>query len=88
MDEREKRWRAERHVAAMTGFYVHFAIYLAVIALLLIINLLYSSNWWVQWPMFGWGIGVAMHAVMVFGATPGFIRDWQRRKVDELADKM
>ena len=88
MDDREKLLRAERQVAAMTGFYVHVAIYLAVIALLAIINLAFSANWWVQWPLLGWGIGVLMHALLVFGTTPAFVRDWQRRKVDELKDRM
>ena len=88
MDDREKLRRAERQVAAMTGFYVHLAVYLAVIALLAIINMTASSNWWVQWPLLGWGIGVLAHAAMVFGDTPGFIREWQRRKVEELKDKM
>ena len=88
MDDREKQWRAERQVAAMTGFYVHLAVYLAVMTLLVVINVAYSTNWWVQWPMFGWGIGVAAHALMVFAVTPGFVRDWQRRKVDQLVDRM
>ncbi|MGI9422521.1 MAG: 2TM domain-containing protein [Hyphomicrobiaceae bacterium] len=88
MDEREKIERARLQVAAMTGFYVHFAIFAVVIAILAVINLAYSSVWWVQWPLLGWGIGVLGHALIVFGSTPTFIQDWQRRKVHELKQKM
>jgi hypothetical protein len=88
MDDREKYERAQQQVAAMTGFYFHLTAFVLVMALLLFINATASSAWWVQWPFLGWGTFVLGHAVIVFGNVPGFISNWQRRKIKELADKM
>ena len=45
------------------GFKIHFAVYVAVNALLIVINLVTTpGKYWFYWPLFGWGIGVAGHA--------------------------
>ena len=88
MEEHEKIARAQQEVEAMTGFYIHLVVYVIVMALLVIINFVFSKTWWVQWPFFGWGIGILAHALAVFGETPRFIKDWQLRKIKELKDKM
>jgi signal transduction histidine kinase len=62
--------RARRRAAAEVGFYVHFACYAGVIALLFVINLLTSPfTPWFLWPAFGWGIGVFSHYMGVFGSA-------------------
>lgn len=72
------RGRAE----AKFGFYVHVAVYAAVIVLLFVINLTTSpGSYWVIWPLMGWGIAVIIHAFSVFGS---------RRKaeiIDRMTDK-
>jgi hypothetical protein len=88
MTEEEKLKRAKRQVAAMTGFYVHLTCFLAVMALLLFINSMGSSGWWVQWPFAGWGAFVLIHGVMVFGQVSEAIRSWQLKKTRELSDRM
>ena len=88
MNEQEKLERAKQHVEAMTGFYIHLAVYVVVMTILLIINLTASPVWWVQWPLLGWGIGLLAHAVLVFGQGPSFVRDWQLRKIQEVKEKM
>jgi len=88
LNEHEKAIRARKEVEAMTGFYIHFAIFTAVMLLLFIINLLSDGGWWVQWPLLGWGAGCAAHAWAVFGSTPRFITDWQLRKIKALKEGM
>lgn len=89
MDEHAKAAKAMQQVEAMTGFYIHLVVFVLVMILLLVINLLATPEvWWVQWPLLGWGLGVALHALAVFGQVPRFIADWQLRKVKELKDKM
>ena len=88
MDEHEKIARAQQQVEAITGFYIHLVAYVIVIALLVVINLAASTTWWVQWPFLGWGIGILAHALVVFGKTPSFIKNWQLKKIKELKDKM
>jgi hypothetical protein len=88
MDEHEKLSRAKQKVEAMTGFYIHLAAFVAVNALLCVINILSGAPWWVQWPILGWGIGIIAHALAVFGSWPKFIANWQVRKIKELKDRM
>ena len=58
---------AKKRVEAKMGFYAHLAIYTAVILFLVIINLVTSpGQLWFHWPLMGWGIAVALHAVAVF----------------------
>lgn len=45
------------------GFKIHFVIYVAVNALLIVINLVTTpGTYWFYWPLLGWGLGVAGHA--------------------------
>ena len=88
MDNHQKKIAdAKKQVAAITGFYVHFAVYAVVIGILALVDAFTGTSWWVQWPALGWGIGVLGHAVGVFGRSPGFLANWQARKVHELANK-
>jgi hypothetical protein len=89
MDEREKIALAQRQVEAITGFYIHFVVFVLVMTLLLVINLkVLDEVWWVQWPLLGWGIGILAHALAVFGQQPRFITNLQLRKIKQLKDKM
>jgi len=52
------------------GVAVHLFVYLAVNALLVGINLTYSSDTlWFIWPLLGWGIGLAGHAWLAYRAV-------------------
>ena len=58
---------AKRRVEAKLGFYIHLAIYVAGSVLVREINLsTYDQYLWFKWPVIGWGIGVAAHALGVF----------------------
>lgn len=49
------------------GLYIHASIYVAVILLLVFIDVLSSPGTiWFHWPMLGWGLAVAIHALAVF----------------------
>ena len=63
----QQRQQAIRRIQAKRGFWVHFAVYLAVNALLVLIWAVTSGGYfWPVWPMLGWGIGVVAHAVSVY----------------------
>jgi len=73
----EQRQGAIRRIQAKRGFRVHFAVYLAVNALLVLIWALTSATYfWPVWPMLGWGIGVVAHGVSVY-ARPKEITEAQ-----------
>ena len=58
MNEQERLALAKRQVGAIKGFYIHLAVFVLVMAVLLAANASVGTRWWVQWPFFGWGIGV------------------------------
>lgn len=67
MKNREMYQRARKRVEAKIGFYKHFAVYIVINILFIIININTSAQFfWFQWPLLGWGIGVVFHALGVF----------------------
>ncbi|GAA3613507.1 2TM domain-containing protein [Flavivirga amylovorans] len=76
--------RARKHVEELKGFYYSLISYCLVIPFLIFIN--YRTSWGFQWfwfPMFGWGIGLAIHAFRVFINDGAFGRDWEKRKIEK-----
>ena len=89
MDEHEKTAKAAKQVEAMTGFYIHLVIFVLVNAALLVVNWLTTPEvWWALWPLLGWGVGVVVHGLAVFGSMPNFVTRWQLRKIRQLKDRM
>jgi hypothetical protein len=85
MDDWAKLEEAKRKLAVMKGFYIHLFAYIAVNIVLLAINLLTTpAVLWFQWPLLGWGIGVAVHAFLAYGRSPGPIAKWEDKKLREL----
>ena len=71
------------------GFYIHATVFVAVMALLFAIDHFTSpGKYWVQWPLLGWGIGLALHALAVFGGFSPLGADWERRKVEERLSRL
>ena len=63
----EQRQQAIRSIKAKRGFWVHFGVYLAVNALLVIIWAMTSAAYfWPVWPILGWGIGVVANGLAVY----------------------
>ncbi len=59
--------RARGRAEAKYGFFVHVAVYAAVMALLVVIDMLTSPGTiWFIWPAIGWGFLVALHGVRVY----------------------
>jgi hypothetical protein len=72
VENQEAYQKAKKRVEAKLGFYIHLAVYVGVNILLIVINLLTSSQYlWFKWPLIGWGIGVLFHALGVFVFSGG-----------------
>ena len=84
MTDAEKEIFARRRVAVILGFYVHAAAFALVMLALFTIDFMIGAGWWVQWPLIGWGLGLLVHGVLVFGQAPRFIHEWYERKVQEI----
>ncbi|TNJ43536.1 2TM domain-containing protein [Tamlana fucoidanivorans] len=76
--------RARKHVEELKAFYCSIASYIIVIPFLIFIN--YKTYWGFKWfwfPMFGWGIGIVIHAFRVFVNDGAFGRSWEKRKIEQ-----
>ena len=50
-------------------FHHHLWSYIIVICALILINIFTPGPWWFQWPMIGWGIGLAFHFMAAYFPT-------------------
>jgi hypothetical protein len=85
MDEEESYKKAKKRVDELRGFYEHLITYVVVNIMLVIINLVTSSDTlWFYWVTIFWGIGVICHAISVYG-KPG--KNWEEKKIKEIMEK-
>jgi hypothetical protein len=89
MNKEDAKYRnALERVRRIRGFYVHLGIYALVNSLLFLINIVTTPGvLWFYWPLFGWGLGVALHALIVFGLGSVFGPDWEEKKMKEFMDE-
>ena len=82
--ENNAYYNAKQKVEGLKGFYGSLISYCVVIPFLIFMNLRYSSNFqWFWFPMFGWGFGLFMKGLRVYG----FASDWEKRKIQEIINK-
>ena len=86
-DDRARYLAAKKRVSAMRGVYLHAAIFAAVMVGLIGLNLYTGGAMWAVWPLAGWGIGLAAHALAVFGRMPKAVANWEDRKMRELTER-
>lgn len=75
--------RAKDRVEKLKGFYGNLISYCCVIPVLIFINLRIGNFQWFWFPMFGWGMGVAFHAIETFG----YGKSWEEKKIREILNK-
>jgi len=82
MSDADRAWAIKR-IREKRAFSVHFGIYLAVNAFLVVIWAFTSRGYfWPIWPMLGWGIGVVAHALTVFTGGMSISEDRIQREID------
>ena len=69
-DEEIER-RAKRRVDQKMGFYVHALVFVLVNLGLYAINTATGGERWSHWPLWGWGLGLAIHGVVTFLSLRG-----------------
>ena len=83
--EDRKYQKALRRVRRMKGFYAHLVSYILVNLLLFLIDIMTSPDvLWFFWPLFGWGIGIVMHGLFVFGFGNWLGQEWEEKKIEEI----
>lgn len=81
-DERLER-RARRRAGMKMGWYIHAGVY-AVVNLFLGALALSNGQHWAIYPALGWGVGLAIHGIVVFVLTG----DVQERLVENERRKL
>ena len=81
MMEDEKYESAKRQVSALKGFYVHLTTYVAVMALLFVVDIATGEDWWFYWPAIGWGFFVFLHGASVGLGSRSFGTAWEEKKI-------
>ena len=83
--------KAQSKVKRIMGFYRHLMIYVIINVFLIV---LIAVNDWGSFGSFGtfstaifWGIGLAFHAVGVFGPDLVFGKNWENRMIKKYMDK-
>lgn len=85
---KDKRYqKAKEKVEAIKGFYGNLTAYCIVIPSLTWLNYVTTSYPWVIFPMLGWGLGVLLHGMEVYGYNPLWGKRWEERKLRELMEK-
>ena len=83
-NENAAYFRAKKRVEELKGFYGNLISYCCVIPFLIFINLKFSPQFhWFWFSALGWGFGLSMHALKVFGYTS----NWEERKIKEILEK-
>ncbi|HBK71581.1 MAG TPA: hypothetical protein DDZ39_08010 [Flavobacteriaceae bacterium] len=90
----EKRYlKAKEQVKKLKEFYIHLSVYIIInVGLLLLIYSGYDvkRNFWNYGSFFtplGWGLGLAIHAIVVFGPNLAFIKHWENRKLNQFINE-
>ncbi|WP_406661642.1 2TM domain-containing protein [Methanolobus sp. ZRKC3] len=84
MEEKDKKLlRAQARVKELKNFYNHLILYLVIMGLLIFIDYSDGGNWWVQWPIIGWGIFVVIQGINV----SKFGKNWEDKKIKEIMEK-
>lgn len=83
-NEKNAYYNAKMRVDEIKRFYSSLISYCVIIPFLIFINLKYSSGFqWFWFPMFGWGFGLVMKALRVYG----YGSNWEERKIQEILKK-
>ncbi len=85
----KKYEKAKKRVEELKSFYGNLATYVAVNAVLIIINFVTSpGSLWFYWVTIFWGIGILIHASKVFIFKGKFLgEEWEEKKIKEILEK-
>ncbi|MFI0491471.1 histidine kinase [Flavobacterium sp.] len=83
-NEKSTYYSAKKKVEELKRFYTSLMSYCIIMPFLIFINLKYNSEFqWFWFPMFGWGFGLVMKGLRVYG----YGSEWEERKIQQIIKK-
>lgn len=86
MTDEELMKRARKRVDMKMGFYMHLLVFVCVNLGLYALNLYRGGHTWHVFPLFGWGIGLAIHGIVTFLSLNG--EGLRERMLDAEVEKL
>ncbi len=82
----QKYKEAKIRVKELRDFYINLLTYVGVNILLIVINLVTSSeSLWFYWVTIFWGIAILLHASKIFILKGKFLgKEWEEKKIKEM----
>lgn len=71
LNDEELQKTAKRRVDIKMGFYTHLMVFILVNGGLYLLSGLTGSGRWHHFPLYGWGLGLAIHGVVTFLSLNG-----------------
>jgi hypothetical protein len=93
MDD-QRRQDARLQVQQLRAFYVHVGVFAGSMVVIFLVNLVVNlaagiagewSAWWSIWALLGWGLGVAVHGLVVWASRARILgSEWEDEQVDKI----
>jgi hypothetical protein len=89
LTEEQRYNKAQKRVKEIKGFYSHLTVYCVIIPVIIFVNLRFEPHiHWFWFSVFGWGIGLFIHWLTVFGFNLlGIGKKWEEKKIIELIEE-
>ncbi len=86
--ENNRYVKAVERVEKIKEFYQNLVSYVIIIPFLIYINLRWSPGFhWFWFPVFGWGLGLTIHALEAYNYNIFLGKNWEEKKIKELMEK-
>lgn len=86
--EEELYKQAEKPANDIVGFAVHAAVYLVVNVALWLIDVVTGGGIdWAYWTTIPWGIGLAIHGLVLLLELKLFGEDWRHRQIERYVER-
>ena len=85
---------ARRYVEQLRAFYVHAGVFAAGMLVIFTVNLLTNLSaglagewtaWWSAWALLGWGVGIAVHGLVLRLNRPSLSSStWEQQQIERM----
>jgi uncharacterized membrane protein len=92
--EQQRVEAARRYVQQLHAFHVHAGVFAGGVLVMFVVNLATNAAagiagdlqaWWSAWALIGWGIGIAVHGLVVRLNRPASSSStWEQRQIDKV----